>query len=479
MRSVVVENDFAAWRAIARGLISSGVRPADIHWIDASEQAVLWEAERDDDSSLPPKAIGGAFRVPKEFLRLAEHVACHRDTGRWAVLYNVLWRLTHGERNLLEVATDEDVIAVNEMFKAVRRDVHKMKAFVRFRRVGEVHSDVTQEIYVAWHRPDHRIVRLAAPFFARRFGSMLWTIFTPDESARWDGESLQFGPGVPSSAAPKGDQLEDLWRAYYSATFNPARIKLKAMRREMPVRHWATLPETTIIDNMVREAPRRVEEMIKRQEGTARSAADFLPSRITLPALKKASKTCEGCDLYKNATQTVFGQGPAEAEVMFVGEQPGDQEDLAGKPFVGPAGRILDEALVEASVDRETVYLTNAVKHFKWTPRGKRRLHGKPNSREISACRPWLEAEVEVVRPRMIVCLGATAAQALMGPSFRITKQRGQVQNTEWSDWTMATWHPSAILRAPDEERRAAMREEFVADLRLVAKAITKFRKAK
>jgi DNA polymerase len=201
------------------------------------------------------------------------------------------------------------------------------------------------------------------------------------------------------------------------------------------------------------------------------TARDFLPKRLTLPALVKAARGCQGCDLYQFATQTVFGEGPADAKVMLVGEQPGDQEDKAGRPFVGPAGRILDEALAEVGIDRTQTYVTNAVKHFKSIPQGKRRLHKKPDSREISACRPWLEAEIEVVHAPILVCLGATAAQTLMGKDFRITKQRGEFITTDWAPWTLATYHPSAILRAPDEYRDP-MREEFVSDLRRVAEKL-------
>jgi uracil-DNA glycosylase family protein len=206
--------------------------------------------------------------------------------------------------------------------------------------------------------------------------------------------------------------------------------------------------------------------MPPRSETPTRSAADYLPRRLELPALVRAAQGCQGCDLYLNATQTVFGEGPKSARLMLIGETPGDQEDRAGRPFVGPAGRLLDNALAEAGIDRERVYVTNVVKHFKWTPRGKRRLHGKPTSREIGACRPWLEAEMEVVQPQMIICLGATAAQALLGKQFRITQQRGQVLQSEWSPQTMATYHPSALLRVPDKERKAEMYREFVGDLK-------------
>ena len=205
---------------------------------------------------------------------------------------------------------------------------------------------------------------------------------------------------------------------------------------------------------------------------STRSAADFLPDTLDLDRLAEAAQHCQGCDLYKNATQAVFGEGLPQARLILVGEQPGDQEDLAGRPFVGPAGRLLDEVLDEVGIARNDVYVTNAVKHFKWTPRGTRRLHAKPTAREMSACRPWLETEIRAVQPEMLVCMGATAAQSLLGSSFRITRQRGEILKTEYVPWLMATWHPSAILRAPDPESRATMRGEFTADLRRAAKRL-------
>jgi len=206
------------------------------------------------------------------------------------------------------------------------------------------------------------------------------------------------------------------------------------------------------------------------------TAAAFLPEKHDLGSLREAAKHCEGCPLFANATQTVFGSGPARADVMMVGEQPGDMEDRKGKPFVGPAGRLLDQLLEEAGVPRERVYVTNAVKHFKWTPRGKRRLHGKPSSREIFACRPWLEAELEVIRPELLVLLGATAARSLLGAQFRITKQRGQLLESEWAPWTMATYHPSALLRAKDQPGGEELRDEFLADLKLVARKLSELK---
>ncbi len=207
---------------------------------------------------------------------------------------------------------------------------------------------------------------------------------------------------------------------------------------------------------------------------SAVSAADFLPESRDLDELAAAARRCRGCELYRRATQTVFGEGPPTARVVFIGEQPGDEEDRQGRPFVGPAGKMLNVVLDEVGIDRDDVYVTNAVKHFKWVPRGTRRLHAKPSAREMTACRPWLEAEIAAVEPLCVVCLGATAAQSLLGPGFRITKQRGQFLQTRFSPRLLATYHPSAILRAPDAESRLKMRKEFVADLRKVSRHLSK-----
>jgi DNA polymerase len=201
------------------------------------------------------------------------------------------------------------------------------------------------------------------------------------------------------------------------------------------------------------------------------SAADFLPERLTLPALREAAAACRGCHLWEVGTQTVFGEGAAGARAVFVGEQPGDQEDRAGRPFVGPAGRLLDEALEAAGIDRTAVYVTNAVKHFKWQARGKRRIHQKPNAAEVAACRPWLEAELTVVKPRVLVLLGATAAQALLGRQFRVTQHRGELLESELAEAVTATVHPSSILRGEPAEREENLRA-FVDDLRVVAPLI-------
>jgi uracil-DNA glycosylase len=457
----VSAQDFESWRHLARKLLRAGILPNELHW--SSETPSLFEGTN-------PRAPARNIQVPRTFLELGRTVALHRDGRRWSLLYRILYRIENGERNLLEIDIDEDVRRVRLMERAVRRDMHKMKAFVRFRLV----ADSDPEEYVAWHRPDHRIVDAMGPWFTARFGSMRWSILTPERSAHWDLHELSYGPGIPRSEAPQGDALEALWKDYYGSIFNPARVKVKAMKAEMPVRHWATLPETQIIPNLLAAADERVMEMVTRQKT---SAIPWVPATHELARLRAAAPGCKGCDLYQHATQVVFGEGPPDSKVVMVGEQPGDEEDIQGHPFVGPAGRLLNKAMHEAELDREKIYVTNAVKHFKFTlERGKRRIHSKPSGMQISACKPWLEAELDAIKPDLVVCLGATAAQALMGRDFRITAHRGEFYPHDRAKEMVATIHPSAILRA--QERYAEEYELFVRDLRRIATRVRELEKA-
>ncbi len=467
LQQVSVERGFESWRGVARRLLGAGVRPDEVVWREASaEQGMLPGLAGVENAP----AVNSRQVVPAEFLRLAKTVTLHRDGERWPLLYRVLWRIVHGERHLLDISVDDDVHALLVMEKRVRFDRHKMTAFVRFREVqGEAGSH-----YVAWYRPDHLIVRATAPFFAKRFATLRWSILTPDECAHWDGEALSFTAGVPASEAPGADDLEDLWRTYYGNIFNPARIKIGAMKKEMPTRFWDLLPETQDIPDLIRDAPARVKLMVARQPRDFPGAGEFVPLSATLEDLREAACACQGCPLHRAATQTVFGEGPASADAMVIGEQPGDQEDLVGRPFVGPAGQLFVETLARVGVDRGSLYVTNTVKHFKFEPRGKRRIHSKPNSREISACMPWLMSEIEIVKPRFILCLGATAGQAMLGPEFRMTRGRGVVHRTlRFAPWLMATYHPSALLRIPDARMRQTASEQFEADLRLFGAALS------
>ena len=471
MQTIAIDS-FDQWRKQARELLASECPPELVRFIEPGGQPLLEFGESAptevDPAPVPSSQTRPATAVPKSFVDLARGLSCHRDPERFDLLYRMLWRITHGERMLLQDFADPDRHRAHRMERQIARAAHKTKAFVRFRKV--VTDD--GERYVAWHRPEHPVLPLVAGFFSRRFTDMHWTILTPEESVQWDGSSLAFGPGVSRSEAPSDDELEDLWRCYYATVFNPARVNERCMRREMPQHHWATLPEADLIPDLIRNATPRTDRMVKHTEGSAISAADFIPETGELEQLAAASQFCEGCTLYRNATQTVFGRGPESARVMFVGEQPGDQEDLQGEPFVGPAGQLLSQAFEDAGIDRSDAYITNVVKHFKWEPRGTRRLHKKPSVREMNACKPWLESEIDLVSPEVLVCLGATAAQSLIGRDFRITQQRGQWLQTDWSERTIATYHPSALLRAPDEDAKEKMMAMFLQDLREVRKVL-------
>lgn len=426
MNQITFARNFRAWQKAARSALQQELSPDAIAWEEVSTEtpalALFEESE-------PEEKKTKQFFVPKAFLELAKLVGLHADEKRWALLYRILWRLTHNEPKLLEVFVEPDVARANEMSKSVRHDIHKMRAFVRFREVKAEEGTW----FVAWFEPQHHIVEYNAKFFADRFASMRWSILTPDRCVHWDGNEIRFTEGVDKTQAPTGDATEALWLTYYSNIFNPARIKVHAMQAEMPQKYWRNLPETTVIPELLRDAPARVETMMKRNAGKISQANGDswrpaeVPATHKLGKLEAAAKVCTACPLYKKATQTVFGDGPKRATILMIGEQPGDAEDLAGKPFVGPAGKVLDRAMEEAGIDRAKVYVTNAVKHFKWEPRGKRRIHQKPSSRDVAACRPWLEAELRLVQPNLVVCLGATAAQAIFGPSFRVTKERGKV----------------------------------------------------
>lgn len=449
MRTATATSDYAAWRDEARSLLAGNIPPADVLWTVAGATGGLFA-----DGSGPTQST--TARVPKRFLDVAQVAVLHRDPTTHDLLYRVLWRLTHGERALLDDAADPDVRALQLRVKQVRRDEHDMHAFLRFRQVGDEH--------VAWYAPQHLIVERVAPFFRDRFQGMRWAILTPDRSVAWDLHELTFGPGAPRHAAPAADELEDLWRTYYAAIFNPARANPKVMRQHMPQRLWAQLPESSSIPTLLAASAPRVDAMLEGAAPHEPLAPAILPVRGTpLPVLREQAARCTACELCGPATQTVFGEGPPDARLVLVGEQPGDEEDLRGHPFVGPSGKVLDDALQAAGIDRGATYVTNAVKHFRFLPRGKMRLHQRPTADQVRACKPWLGAELAAIRPHVIVCLGATAAQSLIGSRFRVTQQRGEVLRTHWSEHLLATHHPAAILRADDG---AAYMAELIADLR-------------
>lgn len=473
-RSVVLahEVDWQGWRTAARRLALEGVAPEHVLWsvgapddLFASSVAPVTETAARDGA---PDAPG--FTVPRALVTLAQSVIQHRDPARFALLYRLLWRVHRGERTLLERLADPEVRRAERLARAVARDTHDMRAFLRFRVVE--HEGAVR--HVAWFEPGQYVLEANAPFFVRRFATHAWSILTPYRSAHWDGTELGFGPGASRAEIPDDDGLEAYWRTYYAAIFNPARLNPAAMRAGMARRYWRDLPEAAAIPDLVRTASARVETMVQtptlspprptRRPGPAGTAEQ----RETLGRAADEIGACRRCPLWQHATQPVFGEGPADARIMFVGEQPGDQEDLAGRPFVGPAGQLFDRALAEAGLDRKAAYVTNAVKHFKFTRRGTRRIHEKPGASEIEACRFWLDLEREALQPVVTVMLGATAARAVTGRAVSVLRERGRPLALDGNRQGFITVHPSFLLRLPDEATRTREWEAFLADLRAV-----------
>jgi DNA polymerase len=462
------EIDFEGWRKAARMLRAEGVAP----------EAVVWTVEFDLFEAAPAavetQIATLAFTVPKPFIDLAEQVVLHRSSERFALLYKLLWRLER-EPGLIDNPADPDMTRARDMAKGVSRAAHKMKAFVRFRLV----EGVEPEAYMAWFEPAHRVTEAVAPFFARRFTAMNWSILTPDACVAWDGESLKVSEGADPADAPREDAQEELWRTYYASIFNPARLNPRMMQQEMPKRYWRNLPEARLIPHLIETAQQRTADMVAARPNPptervlkaalrhARDGSYGESDPLTLEETAAAEQVCRRCDLWRDATQAVPGEGAARARIMIVGEQPGDEEDLSGRPFVGPAGRLLDKAMLEADFDRRKAFVTNAVKHFKHEPRGKFRLHKTPDRGEVQACRWWLDAERRIIKPKVILALGATAVMGVTGKSMPIAKSRGAPIVLDGGAQLVVSWHPSYLLRVPDADAKARAYAELVSDLKL------------
>ncbi|MET3586355.1 DNA polymerase [Pseudorhizobium tarimense] len=457
-------------------LLQAGVEPGEVVWQTPDAAGGLFA---DVPKNLPrPGAQRKAVSVPPDFLKLAGAVVCHSDPRRFSLLYRLLVRLAR-DRNTLAMAADADVVEARQMAKSVGRDYHKMTAFVRFKESPLPTDTAGRRRFIAWFEPDHFIVERVAPFFQRRFNDMDWLIATPQGSASWDGETLLTST-EPAEKPDLKDKTDDLWRTYYASIFNPARLKVKAMTAEMPKKYWKNLPEAELIPGLIANAERSVLEMAARaaseplpfhhrlQEAAANAPPVDTAPAGTLEAVRQEARHCTRCTLHCMATQTVFGQGPEQARVMVVGEQPGDQEDLAGKPFVGPAGQVFNDVLREVGMDRRSLYVTNAVKHFKYEARGKRRIHQKPNHGEIQQCRWWLKQELDYVKPKLIIAMGATAFFALTDEKQKLADVRSKPLTMEDGQILFVTVHPSYLLRIPDPELKAKELMRFREDLESV-----------
>lgn len=433
MRRVVLANetDWEGWRKATRSLILAGIPPDEVRWSVRSH----------DEEGDPSQDGAGSFGVSRALVALASLAIQARDRSRFDLLYGLVWRANAGER-VLEKADDPEVRRAQGLALAVRAEAHRMRTLVRYLPVPE--GNVTR--YVGWYEPAHYVLESNAQLIARRFPELVFSIITPDGAAHWDGNTLCFSAGAARQAVSDDDELRALWHSRRAGLLREARV-------------GTAIPEAESLD----EAPRPPD-----RPPIGPVVLPLHPDEPLQEAMREASD-CRRCHLYALGTQTVFGEGPAHASVIFVGEQPGDQEDVIGRPFVGPAGQIMDRAMEEAGIDRRTIYITNAVKHFKFEPRGKRRIHKTPETPEIQACRFWLDVELVRLRPKLVVAMGGTAARAVLGRAVTISRERGRPIELPHGRTAFVTVHPSFLLRVPDEDAKAREYRAFVADLRRIA----------
>lgn len=433
MRRIVLESetDWGGWRTATRALILAGAEPDDVHWSVRGH---------DDGPNVLPEG-SGSFSISRALVSLAALAIQARDPPRFDLLYRLVWRANAGEL-VLGNTTDLELARTHALALAVRAEAHRMRTLVRYLPVRE--GDRTR--YLGWYEPAHYVLEANAQLIARRFPDLAFSILTPDGAAHWDGAELRFSDGAERQEVPDDAALQSWWRSHHAGLLRDSRI-------------GTPIPEAEELD----EAPRPPDRP---------ALGPVVLALRTDPALREAmheASDCHRCHLYEPATQTVFGEGPAHADVLFVGEQPGDQEDVIGRPFVGPAGQIMDRAMEEAGIDRRTIYITNAVKHFKFEPRGNRRIHKTPEAPEIQACRFWLDVEIVRLRPKLVVAMGGTAARAVLGRAVTITRDRGRPIELPDGQTVFVTVHPSYLLRVPDEDAKAREYRAFVADLRKIA----------
>jgi DNA polymerase len=413
------ETDWAGWRQATRTLVQQGVEPSALTWSAGAARTEVPETT-------------GTFHVPRSLVTLAALAIQAREPERFGLLYSLVWRVNTGE-TLPE--DDADLALVRRLALAVRADAHRMRTNMRFLPVRME----AETRYLSWYEPAHFVLPANAQLLASRFPLKL-TIATPDGAAHWDGSTLLFG-SAPRHIADD-EALQAWWETHHTLLLEQATPDV-------------SVPAAEALD----EAPRPPDRP---------ALGPVVLHARPDPALLRSARDalgCRRCPLFEPATQTVFGEGPADAPALFVGEQPGDQEDTIGRPFVGPAGQIMDRAMEEAGLDRRTIYITNAVKHFKFTPRGKRRIHQTPEVPEIQACGFWLDVERVHIRPRLLVLMGASAARAVLGRAVTISRERGRVFRMPDGQAVFVTVHPSFLLRIPDAAAKAREYEAFVRDL--------------
>ena len=490
MKTIVLkkQGDFDEWRTIARLLLQEEMRPEDVFWHYHSAPT-LFDSEPASPPSekYQPSQRSQEFLVPKQFINLAKNVICHESEDSAALLYRLLYRLQH-DKTVLERIYDIDTATALSRQKAVCHDIHHMHAFLRFKEIASLGDDTFRRCFTAWYEPQHFIIAEAIPFFCRRFSDMDWQILTPKGSAFYFNKRLFFGEPIFKKPQNK-DETEELWKTYFSSIFNPARLKVKTMQSHMPKKYWSNLPEAQIIDSLIGNAETRVEKMERQPvlqpplfhsrltENHAENLIEAcLKSQATLETLDELDngiRSCKRCSLHCSATQAVCGEGPEKASLMIVGEQPGDREDLLGRPFVGPAGQIFEKTIEKVGMQRDEVYITNAVKHFKYELKGRKRLHKRADRSEVEHCRWWLMKEIDIVKPKLIVAMGKTALFSLTGLNEPISGMVGKIIETEEKIAVLVTLHPSYLLRIKSEELKKQETARFEQCLQLARQKST------
>jgi DNA polymerase len=429
---------FAQWREAARELLALSMPPEAVRWDgDAGFSGAPDGARQTHNRVVPLPESQAVPHLPRSLMDMLQTAACCRVPDRWALLYRVVWRWQRGER-AVQSARDPDGARLREMVTAVHREEQDMHANIRFR---ERPAEAGPPRFVAWFEPRHDVLSQVAQHFISRMGKLSWMIATPEASVLWDGAMLHNCGPLMDSAAGFEQAGEAPWLSYYRSVF--------------PLADAAAPPGS---------CARAVQLVGRRASDKLPSAPEPAPGQGDQPA---TLDQCRRCGLWEHATQAVGGEGPKRARIMLVGEQPGDQEDLAGQPFVGPAGKLLDRVCEAAGVERRALYVTNAVKHFKWEPRGKRRMHKTPAQREIEACSYWLEKELASVRPAVIVAMGTTALKSVLGTSHVTLKDTLGRPIRHEGRWIVTIYHPSYALRVPDEASRHAAFKVMVDGLKL------------
>ncbi|HEY0907218.1 MAG TPA: TIGR03915 family putative DNA repair protein [Methylophilus sp.] len=480
--------DFEGWRNAARALLAQGIAPEHIEWYVGEGHGGLFdqlECEPQAIASLqvsPNQHPSSQHSVSRDFIELCRQVILHNDPTRFSLLYRLLWRLKQAP-GLLQLACDSDVARAHSMVKAVRRDLHKMKAFVRFR---EIEMPGGESEYVAWFEPTHHIVQASAAFFIGRFTKMHWSILTPEVCMHWDGQALRYRPGASKHDAPAEDASEVLWCAYYRSIFNPARLKVSAMQAQMPKKYWRNLPEAPLIAELIASAAQRADHMIETQpKEPRRKIVKYVADKVSsesvasqemhqLHALNHRMLASTMFPLAVQATQAVLGKGAAPAAIMLLGAQPNEQEDLAGQPLTDAAGKLLDQALQAAGIARAEVYVTHVLKHYKCQLKGTRRVHMEPDLAEIEAYLPWLQQEMAMVQPQVIVAFGEVAAWAITGKQLDMESSHGKLLALIEGQQLILSCPPAYVLHTLDQATQELRYQRLVTDLRLAAQAVNR-----